>query len=128
MQTTIFNSKTTTTEQRRTAIDKYIETVGFVPEITRVVIYYILERSYYYEALEQFAPNEATRAAFSCYILYYEGHNVSERIKNEVPSIKHSLPDAIIHGYIRDAARYLFEMITADHNHPAPACQSNTNN
>ena len=113
MQTTIFNSKTTTTEQRRAAVDKYLETAGFVPEITRAVIYYILERSYYYEPLEQFAPNEATRAAFSCYVLYYDGHHISENLKSATPSLKHSLPDPIIHGYVRDAARYLFEMITA---------------
>ena len=111
MQTTIFNSKATTTEQRRAAVDKYLEAAGFVPEITRMVIYYIAERSYYYEALEQFAPNEATRAAFSCYVLYYDGRHVSEYLKSANPSLRHSLPDAIIHGYIRDAGRYLFEMI-----------------
>lgn len=113
MQTTIFNSETTTTEQRRAAVDKYLETAGFVPEITRAVIYYILERSYYYESLEQFAPNEATRAAFSCYVFYYEGRHVSEYLKSANPSLRHSLPDPIIHGYIQDASHYLFEMITA---------------
>lgn len=113
MQTNIFNSKTTTNAERCAAVDKYLETAGFVPEITRAVIYYILERSYYYESLEQFAPNEATRAAFSCYVLYYDGPHISEYLKSETPSLKHSLPDPIIHGYVRDAARYLFEMITA---------------
>lgn len=113
MQTTIFNSKTTTNAERRTAVDKYLETAGFVPEVTRQVIYYILERPFYYEVLEQFATNEATRAAFSCYVLYYDGHHISEYLKSATPSLKHSLQDPIIHGYIRDAARYLFEMITA---------------
>lgn len=113
MQTNIFNSKTTTNAERRTAVDKYLEKAGFVPEPTRQVIYYILERPFYYEALEQFAKHEAKRAAFSCYVLYYDGHRISEYLKSAAPSIKYSLTDPIIHGYVRDAARYLFEMITA---------------
>lgn len=113
MQTTIFNSKTTTTEQRRAAVDKYLEQIRYISEETRAVIYFILERDYYYDVLEQFAPNEATRAAFSCYVFYYARHLVRECVKNAVPSVKHDRCDAIIHGYIQDAARYLFEMITA---------------
>ena len=111
MQTNIFNSKTTTNAERHAAVDKYLETAGFVPGATRQVIYYILERPFYYEVLEQFATDEATRAAFSCYVLYYDGRHVSEYLKSANPSLRHSLPDAIIHGYIRDAGRYLFEMI-----------------
>ena len=111
MQTTIFNSKTTTNEERRAAVDKYLETAGVVPEPTRQVIYYLLERPYLCEDLWQFAPNEATRAAYPCYVLYYEGHHIKEHLESAVPSIKYLLTDPIIHGYIRDATRHLFEMI-----------------
>jgi hypothetical protein len=106
---TVYN----TTALTRTNVDKYLETAGFVPEATRQVIYYLLERPYLCDDLEQFVPNEATRAAYSCYVLYYDGHRISEYLKSATPSLKHSLPDPIIHGYIQDAARHLFEMINA---------------
>lgn len=128
MKTNIFNSETTTNAERRTAVDKYLETAGPVSEVTRQVIYYLLGRPFHCDVLEQFATNEATRAAYSCYVLYYDGRHVSEYLKSANPSLRHSLPDAIIHGYIRDAARYLFEMIHAGHSTTATACQSNTNN
>lgn len=111
MQTNIFNSETTTNAERRTAVDKYLETAGFVPEPTRQAIYYLLERPYLCEDLEQFAPHEATREAYSCYILYWEGLKIKEYLESAVPSIKYALTDPIIHGYVRDATRYLFEMI-----------------
>lgn len=113
MQTNIFNSKTTTNEERRAAVDKYLETAGFVPEPTRQVIYYLLERPYLCEDLGQFAPHEATREAYPCYILYWEKRKIKEYLESAEPSIKYSLTDPIIHGYTRDAARHLFEMITA---------------
>lgn len=94
-------------------MDKYLETAGFVPEATRRVIYYLLERPYLCENLEQFATHEATRTAFSCYVLYYDGHHIKKYLESAVPSIKYLLTDPVIHGYIRDAARHLFEMINA---------------
>lgn len=128
MQTHIFNSKTSTNEERRAAVDKYLETAGFVSEVSRLIIYYILERPYLYEDLEQFAQHEATRAAFPCYVFYWEGRKVCKYLDDVCPSIRYSLTDPVVHGYIRDAARHLFEMINAGHNDPAPTCQSNTNN
>lgn len=127
MQTNIFNSKTTTNEERRAAVDKYLETAGFVPELSRLIIYYILERPYFYEYLEQFAPHEATRTAFPCYVFYWEGRKICEYLKDVVPSISPLLPTPSLHGYIRNATSHLFEMINVGHNDPAP-CQSNTNN
>ena len=111
MQTVYNTTNTTATALTRANVDKYLETAGFVPEPTRQVIYYILERPHLCADLGQFAPNEATRAAYPCYVLYYEGHHIKEHLESAVPSIKYLLTDPIIHGYIRDATRHLFEMI-----------------
>ena len=113
MQTVYNTTNTTATALTRTNVDKYLETAGFVPEPTRQVIYYILERPYLCADLGQFAPHEATREAYPCYILYWEKRKIKEYLESAVPSIKYSLTDPIIHGYVRDAARHLFEMITA---------------
>lgn len=110
MQTTILNSKTATAESRAN-VDKWLESAGFIPTMTKIVIYYIYNDLNRYNTLTQFARTEATRTAYSYYMLHLYGDDIRAELFKGYGVAATLLTDQILVHIIGDAASYIFEMI-----------------